>query len=331
MGGIDIIIPVFNTEECLKHCIASLQRQTFKQFKLILVDDGSTDKSRSICDDYAAMDSRIIVIHQTNSGVSAARNTGICYSIEKSNNEWVTFVDSDDWVDEFYLEKLFAAVTDTGAGASVCGFSEHRSIGSCNNSHAENMGSPQTVSFENFYCTRWSHINLIVSWGKLYRKESFAQIRFPEGMINEDIFTTYRLLFKCSKIAVIDQPLYSYYVGATTSIMYSPWTPKRLAEIDGYEEMISFMETHNFERAQRKMIDTYFWSLDRQIKMLQTPEAVEYEEYRKQLVRKLNTAIKKYRKMVPVTLKERHWLIEDIHPNMMKVYWKVHAILSGRS
>ncbi len=331
MPEISVIVPVYKVEPYLHRCVDSILNQTFTDFELILVDDGSPDNCPAICDEYAEKDNRVHVIHQENGGLSAARNAGIDWAFTNSDSQWISFVDSDDWVDEFYLEKLFAAVTDTGADASVCGFSEHRSIGLCDNSHAENMESTQTVSFENFYCTRWSHINLIVSCGKLYRKGFFEQIRFPEGMINEDIFTTYKLLFKCSKIAVIDQPLYSYYVGATTSIMHSPWTPKRLAEIDGYEEMISFMEAHNFERAQRKMIDTYFWSLDRQIKMLQAPEAVEYEEYRTQLVKKLSTAIKKYRKMVPVTLKERHWLIEDIHPNMMKVYWKVHAILSGRS
>ena len=331
MGKIDIIIPVYNVEKNLPLCIESILCQTFKDFTLILVDDGSTDSCGVICDNYAFSDPRIVVLHQKNSGVSAARNAGIQYSFEHSKSEWITFVDGDDWVNTHYIEALYDAVLDIEADVGVCGFCEQYSIPRCVDASDLNSKVTQVVSFEEYYCTKWKYINIIVSWGKIYRKKGFLETRFPEGKINEDIFTTYKLLFASMRIAVIDQPLYSYYVGSVKSIMRASWTPKRLAEIEGYEEMISFMETHNFEQAQRKMIDTYFWSLDRQIKMLQAPEAVEYEEYRTQLVKKLSDAIKKYRKMVPVTLRERHWLIEDVHPNMMKVYWKVHAILSGRS
>lgn len=329
MPKISVIVPVYKVEPYLHRCVDSILNQTFTDFELILVDDGSPDNCPAICDEYAEKDDRVQVIHQANGGLSAARNAGIDRAFANSDSQWINFVDSDDWVDMHYLETLYSSVAEGKADICACGFSEKRNISSSADIAA--MQTPKIVSFEDYYCTKWEYVNLISSCGKIYRKSAFAHIRFPIGKINEDIFTTYRLLFMCSKVAVIDQPLYTYYVGEANSIMRASWTPNRLAEIEGYEEMISFMETHDFEQAQRKMIDTYFWSLDRQIKMLQAPEAVEYEEYRTQLVKKLSDAIKKYRKMVPVTLRERHWLIEDVHPNMMKVYWKVHAILSERS
>ena len=99
---ISIIIPVYNVEDYLSMCIESVIAQTYKDWELILVDDGSPDNSGSICDEYASRDPRIRVIHKKNAGVSAARNTGI----EAANGEWISFIDSDDWVDTDYLEKF---------------------------------------------------------------------------------------------------------------------------------------------------------------------------------------------------------------------------------
>ena len=110
MSKISIIVPVYNVESYLARCINSILAQTFQDFDLILVDDGSPDRSGHICDEYAAHESRIHVIHQKNGGLSVARNTGIEWAFEKSNSRWISFIDSDDWIHPKYLEVLYSAV-----------------------------------------------------------------------------------------------------------------------------------------------------------------------------------------------------------------------------
>ncbi len=106
---ISVIVPVYNVERYLHRCIDSILAQTLKEFELILIDDGTPDRSGAICDEYAARDNRISVIHQANAGVSAARNAGL----EVAEGTWATFIDSDDWVAPEYLETIYKAVTET--------------------------------------------------------------------------------------------------------------------------------------------------------------------------------------------------------------------------
>ena len=106
---VSIVVPVFKVEQYLSRCVDSILNQTFKDFELILVDDGSPDKCGQMCDEYAKTDNRIHVIHKKNGGLSDARNAGIEWCIENSNSEWVTFIDSDDWVHPQYLESMLNA------------------------------------------------------------------------------------------------------------------------------------------------------------------------------------------------------------------------------
>ncbi len=116
--AISIIVPVYKTERFLGACIASIQAQTFADFELILVDDGSPDNCPALCDAAAAKDRRIRVVHQKNRGLSGARNAGL----DTARGEWVAFVDSDDTVTPDFCAKLYAAVQDTGAQMVVCNF-----------------------------------------------------------------------------------------------------------------------------------------------------------------------------------------------------------------
>lgn len=120
MPIISCIVPVYNVEKYLANCVDSILKQTFANFELILVDDGSTDKSSSICDEYAIKDSRIKVIHKINGGVSSARNTGL----DIAKGEYITFIDSDDWVDSNYFLTLYKAAIETNADLVICGFKE---------------------------------------------------------------------------------------------------------------------------------------------------------------------------------------------------------------
>ena len=120
MSEISVVVPVYNTEDYLKRCIDSIIRQTYKNFDLILIDDGSTDGSGQICDEYAIKDSRIHVIHQKNRGLSAARNAGLDWITLNSSSKWVSFVDSDDWIHHRFLEILYKAVRQDRTFISLC-------------------------------------------------------------------------------------------------------------------------------------------------------------------------------------------------------------------
>ena len=120
MSIISVIVPVYNVEPYLNRCVDSILEQTFTDFELILVDDGSPDNCPAICDEYARKDSRIHVIHQKNGGLSDARNAGIDWVVANSDSQWISFVDSDDWVHPMYLFTLLSAVKTTNTYVSVC-------------------------------------------------------------------------------------------------------------------------------------------------------------------------------------------------------------------
>ena len=122
MSLISIIIPVYKVEKYIHRCVDSILAQTFTDFELILVDDGSPDNCGKICDEYAEKDSRIVVIHQENGGLSAARNAGLDWVFEHSDSQWISFVDSDDYVYPHYLEKLYQAVVENNTNISMCNF-----------------------------------------------------------------------------------------------------------------------------------------------------------------------------------------------------------------
>ena len=124
VAKISVIVPVYNVEPYLRRCINSIINQTFDDFDLVLVDDGSPDRCGEICDEYAEKDTRISVIHQQNSGLSAARNVGIDWSFSESDSDWLTFVDSDDWIHLEYLEILFREAVAHRTNVCICDFQE---------------------------------------------------------------------------------------------------------------------------------------------------------------------------------------------------------------
>ena len=240
MAEISVIVPVYKVEPYLCRCVNSLICQSFHNFDLILVDDGSPDRCGEICDEFALKDDRIHVIHQKNRGLSAARNAGIIWSLKNSNSQWISFVDSDDWVHPLYLELLLKAVTDTGYDVAIGGY--FRTYGDTfpDFDEAKKNAIPRRV--DDYYIK--SMVNATVSWGKLCRKEYYESIRFPVGKIHEDEHTTYRILFQQEYVAVVDLPLYAYYQN-TKGIMMQAWSPKRLDALQAFEEQVAFFISIN--------------------------------------------------------------------------------------
>ena len=208
MPQISVIVPVYNVEPYLRRCVDSILAQSFTNFELILVDDGSPDNCGTICDEYAAKDDRIHVIHQKNGGLSAARNAGIDWAYANSDSRWISFIDSDDWVHTQYLELLLDACIKNHTEISSCG------IKKIENEQVEDYPLISTNSDvlapETLFTDRGRWIQAY-SCGKLYRKKLWNNVQFPVGRNWEDTVTTYKVLFAVKKVSCIEAELYYFY------------------------------------------------------------------------------------------------------------------------
>lgn len=238
MPKITVIVPVYKVEPYLRRCVDSILNQTFTDFELILVDDGSPDGCGVICDEY--IDPRITVIHQPNGGLSAARNSGIDWAFACSDSEWLAFVDSDDWVHPQYLEYLYRAVCETDAKLSVCEFEES----SAQTEFEKIEYGTQIQTWDSFLPHNVTAA--VVAWNKLYAKDLFDGLRYPVGKIHEDEYLTYKLMHRAGRLAHVVAPLY-YYFWNPDGITKSPFT---LAEFDGAEalrERIDYVRANGYK------------------------------------------------------------------------------------
>lgn len=242
---ISVIVPVYKVEAYLARCVDSIIAQTFVDFELILVDDGSPDSCGAICDAYAARDNRIRIIHQPNAGLSAARNAGIELAL-KSPSKYISFVDSDDYVAPLYLETLLAGVK-TGARVSCCTFVRvpPEPAGDDNAVCGFSLLTPRDYYLQRNLCP-------MIAWAKLYDKSLFADIRYPAGRIHEDEWITYRILFACEKIAFSPAPLYRYFQRAD-SIMGKGFTAERLSVIEPLQAQLAFFKAHGEDELFRQV------------------------------------------------------------------------------
>lgn len=232
MPEISVIVPVYNTGRFLNRCVDSILAQTFSDLELFLVDDGSTDLSGKICDEYAAKDSRVRVIHQENQGQSVARNQ----AISQMEGNWVHFVDSDDWIHPQMLEYLYRAAMELHTDISVCGF-------------GETTGEFPQIPEDSLKATLWTprdfykerFLNATVPVAKLIRREVLGDHRFPVGKYIDDEFIMYRVLFEREQLAYLPAPLYAYYVNPE-SLTKRAWNPRRLDAWEAYEQQIAFFE-----------------------------------------------------------------------------------------
>ncbi len=171
MPIISCIVPVYNVENYLAYCIDSILKQTLLNFELILVDDGSTDKSPSICDEYEKKDNRIKVIHKKNGGVSSARNAGL----DIAQGDYITFVDSDDWVDSTYFSTLYKVAMETNADLVICGYKQQVP--------SNVFDGNSSIDIKDFCCVA-DELDRI-----LYNKQEFFEV-FPQMRINQNISKT---------------------------------------------------------------------------------------------------------------------------------------------
>ena len=242
MALISILTPVYNTEKLLPRCVGSILAQTFPDFELVLVNDGSKDGSGKLCEEFAAKDSRIHVIHQENSGVSFARYTALDWVLANSDSRWILFVDSDYWVHPQILETLLELAQTHQVKVSACGYLE-TSDGAL--SVTPDQLEPKLWDAKDFYY--WQKLLGTVPWGKLYARECFDGIRYPAGMYFDDEFVTYRILLAQQTIPMVSAPMYGYYINPE-GLTKRPWIVRRLDVWKAYEQQIAFFEEMGEER-----------------------------------------------------------------------------------
>lgn len=241
--AISVIVPVYKVEDCLPACAESLLSQTFTDFELIFVDDGSPDGCGDLCDKYAAKDSRVKVIHQKNGGLSAARNSGL----DIAAGEAIAFVDSDDVVTPDYLEKLYAALEKTGADMAVCAVEDVDEAGAPLEMRVLTLPAAAGVFGGKELLAEFfgpSSTYYTVAWNKLYRRGLWETLRYPAGRIHEDDAVAHLLFWQAERVVCLADLLYHYRL-RQGSICRTGLRPSAFDGVDAAAARCRFFAEHD--------------------------------------------------------------------------------------
>lgn len=204
---ISVVIPVYNVKGELPRCIESVLCQTYPELEVLLVDDGSDDGSGAVCDRYAALDARIRVLHQKNTGLSGARNRGIA----AAKGEYILLADSDDFLEPQLCERMYTALLQSGASVAVCGCIELREKDGSERSVAVTGEQRVVTGAEMLEKLNGDDMKYYVTaWNRLYRAELLKQISFPAGRINEDLAVAHEIYHSAGRIVLLPEALYHY-------------------------------------------------------------------------------------------------------------------------
>lgn len=242
---ISVIVPIYNVEKYLRHCINSIVNQSFKDIEVILVNDGSPDKCGEICDEYASNDSRIKTVHKPNGGLSDARNAGM----EIANGEYICFIDSDDWIDTMMLEHLFSSLTSQSVDISVCGFCtqyENNNF-SISTSLKNNSMFKGTKEIEEaiFQLDSIGAFNIV--WNKLYSLKIIKnnQISFKkDGVPGEDLLFNCEYFKYINSVSFVNEELY-YYIRRDEDTLVAKYRGNQ------------YQQVKRFNKARKELYDFY--------------------------------------------------------------------------
>lgn len=317
---VSIIVPVYNVEKYLNKCIDSILSQTFEDYELILVDDGSTDSSSQICDEYSRKDNRITVVHKKNGGSSSARNAGL----DIAKGKYISFIDSDDYIDNRYIEILYRDIFNNKAEISICEnimFKKYvEKIPESINTNINILSSKNALL--NLYGK--NRMTYVIVWGKMYKKSLFNNIRFPLNKINEDSFIIYKLYLKSEKIIYNSSKLY-FYRQTENSIMNKKFTKKNFDDLEAFEEQINFYKINEYRELEKKSICRYCYHL-KEFYIRYKNDANDKEGLN--IIRKKHKMIKNY-------VKDKNYYSDDeknfinapwCHEKLIEPYWLLIAI-----
>lgn len=234
---ISIVIPVYNVEKYLDECLEHVVHQSYRNIEVIIVNDGSTDDSIKIINKYAKQDDRIFVITKENGGLSSARNIGIEYA----TGEYIGFIDSDDYPEYDMYECLMGLIQKYNTKIAICSYYR--------DSMSDNIGDEEYLSKEEAFleiskCEKFeAH-----AWSKLYKRSLFVGVRYPEGKLYEDVFTTYKLFQKVDYIAYTSRKLYFYRIN-DNSITSRLYKEKDIDLVYGGLDFLNFLKDNGYSNA----------------------------------------------------------------------------------
>jgi glycosyltransferase involved in cell wall biosynthesis len=253
---ISIVIPVYKVEKYLDACVESVLAQSYADWEAILVDDGSPDACGAMCDAWAKKDSRIHALHRKNGGLSAARNTGI----DAAQGEYVLLLDSDDWLVPDALSAL-AQYMDADTDLVIYDYGRFADDGTPEPPEHRNVPAGTYTAQQGLALFSENRISLITAWTKLYHRTLFEKVRFPEGLLNEDEFTTHRFIAACRKIQAIEAPLYCYR-DRPGSIMNALSHYKAAYVLHAFADRIALLRENGLEDAVKRQ-ETNFYKIYR--------------------------------------------------------------------
>lgn len=256
---ISVIIPVYNVEKYLRECVDSVLSQTYSNLEILLIDDGSTDSSGAICDEYATRDGRIRVIHQKNGGLSAARNAGL----DAARGQYISFIDSDDFIGPLFIEVLYQTIKEENAQIAACGycrFQDGESIGEEPLSGHRFIWSRKEAILEltkvNDHC-RGEFVT--ISCNKLYIRSLFENLRFPVGKLHEDEYMILPLLLQIERMVKCEDVLY-FYRQRSDSITGAErrYDARHLEVLDAFRERCVVLSTPEYKDIYPNVVSSYF-------------------------------------------------------------------------
>ena len=230
---VSVIIPVYNSAYFLSRCLDSVISQTYVDIEVVLVDDGSTDKSGRICDEYAENDSRVLVYHQKNQGASIARKEGII----KARGEWLSFVDSDDIVENDYIERLLNAVKQFGTKMATCDQIQQKE----GTNIQIDKSSPSILLEERELHSKFFRYQFWGFWGKIYHRSVFNNIYFPQYTINEDYVVMAQLFDRYKQMAYVPIGLY-HYMTHDGGLSHQKLSPRMFDEFYNKQWVVDFYQ-----------------------------------------------------------------------------------------
>lgn len=281
---ISIISPVYNVEKYISVCVDSIIDQTYKNFELILVDDGSTDESGKICDEYAQKDSRISVIHKENGGISEARNI----AIPVAKGDYICFVDPDDIVAPTYLQKLYKTMIESGASLIACNYYSFYDDDIIPEDVGKGKHETLTITEKEMedeaFASEYT-VKMVIPINKLYKRSIFEKITYPVGKIHEDAYVYHHLLHEVQKVVYISDVLY-YYRLRKNSITNCGFKKKELEDSMGAViDRIDFYHGLGKQRLTDIAIDGYLYFLWRNIDIMKKEGIKDYKELIKPYIR----------------------------------------------
>ena len=259
---VSVIIPVYNVEPYLRRCVDSVLAQTFTDIEVILVDDGSTDLSGTICDDFKEKDERVTVKHISNSGVSVARNIGL----NNAAGEYVAFIDSDDTIAPEMIEQMLCALQKENADLCICGFQRvsENYVPAGNKSSVSFQVLTGMQALEKLYTN--DYLYFTIACNKLFKRSLFNALRFPEGKLFEDGYVAFRYYF-ASRTVVCLPDCYYFYLTRSNSITTSSLSVKNLDGLDAEVDSIDFLKEKGcfdlLAKAQTKYVGAVIYNLKR--------------------------------------------------------------------